>query len=129
MRASAFLCFYYTSVLTFLSSVGPFLFRKQRGGEVTVAGVREEDDDGLALIFRTPGQLNCCVERRAGGNAHKHALFSAYQTTRFECRFIFDGDYLVVNFRVQNLGNKARAYALKVVCARLAARPEYAAEM
>ena len=32
--------------------------REQRGREVAVAGIGEEDDDGLALIFRTLGQLN-----------------------------------------------------------------------
>ena len=92
-----------------------FLFRKKRGREVSVARVGEKYHNCLALVLGTFCYLYCRKCRRAGGNAHKHALFSAYQTTRFERRFIFDGDYLVVDFRVQNLGNKARAYALYLV--------------
>ena len=40
--------------------------REQRGGEIAVAGVGEEDDDGLALVFRALGELDGCVERCAG---------------------------------------------------------------
>ena len=48
--------------------------REQRRGQIPVAGVRQEDDDGLTLVFRPLGQLNGRPCRRAGGNAYQHAL-------------------------------------------------------
>ena len=48
--------------------------REQRRGQIPVAGVRQEDDNGLALVFRPLGQLNGRPCRRAGGNAYQHAL-------------------------------------------------------
>ena len=40
--------------------------RKQGGGEVTLAVVGQECDDGFAAVFRPFGQFGRCPERRAG---------------------------------------------------------------
>ena len=85
------------------------------GREVAVAGIGEEDDDGLALIFRTLGQLNCCVERRAGGNADQNALFSADEPAVCKRVLVRNGDDLVIDLRVEHIGDKARADALNLV--------------
>ena len=47
----------------FIGAFGSHSIRKQRGGQVAVAGVREQGHDGLSRVFGPLGQLNCRVER------------------------------------------------------------------
>ena len=92
--------------------------REQRGGEVTVAGIREEDDDGLARVLRALGQLHGGMQGRTGGDADQHALFSADELAGGKGVFIGDGKDLVIDPGVEHIGDEARADALDLMCAR-----------
>ena len=61
----------YDSSHIFVKGESFFLFRKQRGGEVTVAGIGQQDHNVLALVLRTLCQLDGspdgCIKYSAPG--------------------------------------------------------------
>ncbi len=59
------------------------------------------------------------MQSRAARNAHKHAFFFSHERAFFKSVLVFHGDDFVVNFRVQNFWNKARADSLDFMRARL----------
>ena len=50
------------------------LFRKQRGGQVAVAGIGQQNNDVLACVLRALCQLDGGPHGGAGGDAHQHAF-------------------------------------------------------
>ena len=45
--------------------------QKPAGGQVTVAGIRQQSYDNLAGILRTLGQLNSSPQSSTGGNTYE----------------------------------------------------------
>ena len=93
---------------------------KERRGEVAVAGVGQENNDGLALILGALGKLDARPDRCTGGNAHEHALTAADKSAGGKSVVICHGNNLIVNGGIQYLRHKARADALDLVRARAA---------
>ena len=105
---------------------GPSPFREMRegsninpetgGGEVTVAGVGQQDNDGLALVLGTLGELDTGPDGSAGGDTDQHALAVADKLAGGKGVVIFDGDDLVIDLGIKNVRHKARADAW-ILCA------------
>ena len=88
---------------------------EERRREIAVAGVGQQNDDGFALVLRTLGKLNGGPDGSAGGNADENALAAAKLLAGLECVVVVNGDDLVLDLRVEHLGDKARADALNFV--------------
>ena len=88
---------------------------KQRGGEIAVAGVGQQNDNGLAGVFRALGQLDGCPQRRAGGDADQHALAVPDLLAHGQGGIVVLGDGLIVDLGVQHIGDEAGADALDLV--------------
>ena len=73
-------------------------FSKQRGGQITVAGVGQQDNDGLALDLGTLGELDTGPDGSAGGDTDQHTLAVADKLAGGKGVVIFDGDDLVFVF-------------------------------
>lgn len=54
-------------------------FSKQRGGQITVAGVGQQDDDVLACVLGTLCQLDGSPDSSTGRDAHQNAFLVADQ--------------------------------------------------
>ena len=93
---------------------------KERRGEITVAGVGQEGDDGLALVLGALGKLDARPDSRTGGNAHEHTLAMADKFSRSKGVVIRNGDDLVINAGIQHVRHKARTNALDLVRTRSA---------
>ena len=65
-------------------------------------------------------QLDGRPDGRAGGDAHQHTLGMADQLAGGEGVVVRDGDDLVIDLRIQHVGDKARADALDLVAAGVA---------
>ena len=61
------------------------LFCEEGGGEVAVAGIREECDNRLALVFRTLGEFLGGPESGARRNTNEYAFGLADFEAGFEC--------------------------------------------
>ena len=92
--------------------------RKQRRGEVAVAGIRQQDHNGLARIFRPLCQLDRRPDGSACRNAHEDSLCLADLLTDGKGVLIFNRDDLVIDLRIQHLGDKASADALDLMRTR-----------
>ena len=90
-------------------------FSKQRGGQITVAGVGQQDDDVLAGVLGALCQLDGSPDSSTGGDAHQNAFLVADQAAGGKGVVIFDGDDLVVDLGVQHVGDEACADALDLV--------------
>ena len=90
-------------------------FSKQRGGQITVAGVGQQDDDVLACVLGTLCQLDGSPDSSTGRDAHQNAFLVADQAAGGKGVVIFDGDDLVVDLGVQHVGDEACADALDLV--------------
>lgn len=88
---------------------------KEGSGEIAVAGVGEEGDDGFSLIFRALCQLNGSPHRSAGGDTDKDAFRFADPLAGCKSGVVFDRDDLIINIGIQHGGNKACADALNLV--------------
>ena len=91
------------------------LFSKQRGGQITVAGVGQQDDDVLACVLGALCQLDGSPDSSTGGDAHQNAFLVADQAASGKGVVIFDGNDLVVDLGVQHVGDEACADALDLV--------------
>ena len=101
-------------------SAGQYLFGKHGGGEVSLAGIREERNDDFARIFRAFCKHRRRMHRSTGGDAHEDAL-AAYQCTSGSVSVrLGDGDDLIVNRAVEIVRHKVRADAHQAVRACLA---------
>src|SRR5690625_1965762 len=93
----------------------------QRGGEVALAEVRDDDDDRLALGLRTCGDLERRGDGRTGGDAREDALLGGEPARRLDGLVEVDVDDLVVDLGVEDLRDEVRADALDLVRSGLAA--------
>ena len=89
--------------------------RKQRRGQIAVAGIGQEDDDVLARVLGPLGHLDGRPQGRAGGNADEDALGPADELAGGKRIFVLDRDDLVIDLGVQHVGDEARADALDLV--------------
>ena len=96
------------------------LFSKQRGGQVTVAGIGQQNNNGLALVFGTLCQLDASPHSSAGRNANQYALRMTNLFAGGKSVVVLNGDDFVIDLGVQNIGHKASANALDLVGTRLA---------
>ena len=83
------------------------LFRKQRGGQVAVAGVGQQNNDILACVLRALCQLDGGPDGSTGGDAHQHAFLVTDQTAGSESVVVLHGDDLVIDGGVQHVRHKA----------------------
>ena len=90
-------------------------FSKQRGGQITVTGVGQQDDDVLACVLGALCQLDGSPDGSTGRDAHQNAFLVADQAAGGKGVVIFDGDDLVVDLGVQHVGDEACADALDLV--------------
>src|SRR6478735_4397012 len=88
---------------------------EQDGGEVALAEARDDDDDGLAGVLGPGGHLVGGGERGAGGDAHEQALLDGGTAGPLHRGLGIDVDHLVVDGRVEDLGNEVGADALDLV--------------
>ena len=91
------------------------LLREHGSGEVALAGIREQGDNGVACIFRSLGQLRRRKDRRAGRNADEQALLPRQRAAGGKGVLIFHGEDLVIDGGVERLRHEARADALDLV--------------
>ena len=94
---------------------GYSLFGKQRGGQVTVAGIGQQSNDLLACVLGALCQLQRSPDRSTGRDTHQNAFLVADQAAGGKGVVIFDGDDLVVDLGVQHVGDEACADALDLV--------------
>ena len=71
--------------------------RKKRGRQVSVPGVRQQDNNGLSFIFGAFCQFYRGRDSRAGGNADEDALAFADESAGGKGVLIADGDHFIVN--------------------------------
>lgn len=81
--------------------------RKERGGEISVAGVGQQGHDDLALVLRPFGQMDRSPDRGARGDADQHALFPSDQLAGGKSVLVLHGDDLIINGGVQHVRDKA----------------------
>ena len=93
------------------------LFCKQRGGQITVTGIRQNNDDVFAFVFGTFCKLDCCPYCRTGGNAYQHAFLMTDLSAGCKRILILYGDNFVINPGVQYVRYEACADSLDLVCA------------
>ena len=97
---------------------------EHRGGEVSVAGVGEDDDDILASVFLELGKLQCRRECRARRDSDEHSL-SRREVSASILRFINGNCHNFINKRaVKHLGDESRADSRKSVRTRGLARKD-----
>ena len=60
------LTYYSTAFVLFICTKRAALFREQRRRQIPVARIGQQRHDGLARIFRKPGQLHRRMHGRAG---------------------------------------------------------------
>ena len=87
------------------------LFSKQRGGQVTVAGIGQQNNDVLACVLRALCQLDGSPDGSTGGDAYQHAFLVADQTAGGKGVVVLHGDDLVIDGGVQHVRHKACADA------------------
>ena len=93
----------------------PWLVAEERSGQVAVARIRQQSNNGLALVFRTLCQHGSCIDSSAAGDTDEHALFASDGTTGLEGVLVFNGDDFIINAGVQGIGHKACANALNLM--------------
>ena len=97
---------------------GYSLFSKQRGGQVTVAGIGQQSNDLLACVLGALCQLQRSPDRSTGRDTHQNAFLVADETAGRKGILIGHGDDLIVDLGIQHIRHKARADALDLVRAR-----------
>ena len=89
--------------------------RKKRGRQVSVPGIRKQDNNCLSFIFGAFCQFYRGRDSRAGGNADKDAFLLSDESADGKSVFVLNGDDLVIDGGIQKLGDKACADALNLV--------------
>src|SRR5699024_11387438 len=101
------------------------VFGEQRGRQVALTEVGEDDDDALAGVLLTRGDGLGGRECGTGGDAHEQALLLRDLTGAVEGGVVVDGDDLVVDLGVEDLGHEVRAETLNRVRSVLALAQDY----
>ena len=70
------------------------LFRKQRGGQVAVAGIGQQNNDILAGVLRALCQLDSSPDGSTGGDAYQHAFLVADQTAGGKGIIVLHGQFV-----------------------------------
>ena len=95
--------------------------RKQAGGKVALAGIRQKGHHNFIAELRPAGKLHGRPQRRAGRDARQQPLVPRKAARGGKGLLCFHAQHLVVNAGVQHGGHKARANALNGVRPGLAA--------
>ena len=96
------------------------LLRNQRGGQVTVAGIRQQSYDNLAGVLRTLGQFNSSPQSSTGGNTYEQTLAVSELARGFKCILVCYTNNFVVNLGVGVHPDEAGADTLNLMRAALA---------
>ncbi len=88
---------------------------EERGREVTLAEIWDDRHDRLAGGFRALGNLDSCLQRCAGGDAHEEALFGCCAAGGGNGVVGGYGNNLVVDFGIEDVRDKVCTDALDLV--------------
>ena len=91
------------------------LIVKEFRGKVSVPGIRQQDHNVLAFIFRTLSQLHRCSQRCTSGDTDQYTFAMGKLTAILEGIFIADGQNFIVDFGIERFRHKTCANALNLV--------------
>src|SRR5579864_967001 len=92
---------------------------EKRSREITLAEIWQHDDEELASVLGSAGDLDRARDGGAGGDAAQDPLFAREPARHLERLVVTHGNDLVDDLDVQVLGDEPRAEALKLVRAGL----------
>ena len=88
---------------------------KHRSREITFSCVREEGYNCFAFVFGAFCKLSGCPYCSARGNSHKYAFLAGELSACFKGIFILYGDDLIIDFRIECVGDKSGADTLDLM--------------